>query len=91
MSVCLPYSVNIGADRCSRYEQMQYPKLRAAKTGYDLYGCWECCYTCKIDVFPFLGLQLTLRIRLSQLIGSTLALEYMRAGVFQPRTAAPQY
>jgi hypothetical protein len=39
-------------------------------------------YMCANLLIPFLGFLLTCWIRLSQLIGSTLALEYMRAGEF---------
>lgn len=80
MYVYLSPSPSVDTDSCSRSEQVQYPRRRVVRIGYDPFGYLECCYTCVPQLPSFLDVQLTSSHRLSQLIGSTLALEYMRAG-----------
>ena len=71
-----------GLLRSCRSELEPSRKASGKETGHARYGSLECCCT---YMFPtFLGHNrhdLGLCRRLSQLIGSTLALEYMRAGM----------
>jgi len=67
-----------GLLRSCRSELEPSRKASGRETGIARYGSLECYCTC---MFPtFLVHDLGLCLRLSQLIGSTLALEYMRAG-----------
>lgn len=81
--VCFPHCTSV-TPRTSdyskyRYERARFRKLHEKRIGCDLYGFLGCCYTC--IALPFgCCISTYVSIRLSQLIGSTLALEYMRAG-----------
>ena len=72
----------LGALTLSRSTPVLFRKAHGEKTGCVHYGCWECCSTCTYRKFVVPCQSDPVR-SLSQLIGSTLALEYMRAGKCQ--------
>ena len=65
--------------RSCRSELEPPRKANGRKTCYARYGSLGCYCTCMVSNFLLVH-PLGLCLRLSQLIGSTLALEYMRAG-----------
>lgn len=68
------------SDASDRSAQALYHDLREGKIGYGLYGCWACYFTCAETSVLLRASLSDFSFSSSQLIGSTLALEYLRAG-----------
>jgi hypothetical protein len=78
-----------------RSGRARYPRRRGARTGCARCGCSACSYTCRCSHLNQVvkTSDKTPCSSLSQLIGSTLALEYLRAGgrpPLQPPMYAPR-